>query len=78
MVSTLEIPIHLLYPAQLILNMDTNYETSNSLFLNILSLCSVRRVRDQLSYPHITTGKIIVMCILIFGLLDRRRVDKLF
>jgi hypothetical protein len=38
----------------------------NSLFSNTLSLCSSLNVRDQVSHPHRTTGKIIVLHILIF------------
>jgi hypothetical protein len=42
-------------------------------FSNTLSLYSSFNVRDQVSYPYKTTGKIIVN--LIFTFLDRREVD---
>ena len=37
-----------------------------TLFSNILNLCSSLNIRDQVSFPHKTTGKLIVLCILIF------------
>jgi hypothetical protein len=33
-------------------------------------------VRDQVSYPYSTTGKITVLYILIFRFFDMRREDK--
>jgi hypothetical protein len=33
-------------------------------------------VRDQVSHPHSTTGKITVLCVLIFRFFDMRREDK--
>jgi hypothetical protein len=82
MVSTLEIPYSSFisctaYPPCYGVK-DTNYEAPNTLFLNILSLCSICRVRYHLSYSRKTTGKIMVVCILVFGLLDRTRKDKMF
>jgi hypothetical protein len=50
----------------------------NTLFSNTLSLCSSLNVRDQVSHPYRRTGKIIVLCILIFTLLHSRREDKRF
>jgi hypothetical protein len=38
----------------------------NTLFSNTLSLCSTLNVREQVSHPYKTTGKIIVLYILIF------------
>jgi hypothetical protein len=40
---------------------------------NTLDPCSSLRVRDQLSHPCKVTGKIKVLCILIFMVLYRRR-----
>jgi hypothetical protein len=38
----------------------------STLFSNTLCLCSFFSVRDQVSHPYKTTGKIIVLCILMF------------
>jgi hypothetical protein len=48
----------------------------NNLFSNTLNLWSSLNVRDQVSHPYRTTGKIIVLFTLIFTCLDRRQEDK--
>jgi len=48
----------------------------NTLFSNTLSLLSSLNISDQVSHPHKTTGKIIVLCILIFKFLDSKLEDK--
>jgi hypothetical protein len=50
----------------------------NTLFSDTLSLCSSLNVRRQVPHPYRTTGKIIVLHILIFTSLDSRREDKSF
>ena len=50
----------------------------NTLFSNTLSLRSFLNVRDQASNAYTTTDKVIVLCILIFKLLDSKMEDKRF
>ena len=42
----------------------------NTMFSYTLNFLSSRSVSDQVSHPYKTTGKIIVLCILIFKFLD--------
>jgi hypothetical protein len=50
----------------------------NTLFSETLSPWSSLKVRDQVSHPYSTTGKITVLHILIFRFFDTRREDKRF
>ena len=47
----------------------------NTMFSNTLSILSSRTVSDQVSHPHKTTGKIIVLYNLIFKFLDSNLED---
>jgi hypothetical protein len=48
----------------------------STLFSNALSLCPSLNVRDQVSHPYKTTGRLMVLYILTFTLLDSRREDR--
>jgi hypothetical protein len=50
----------------------------STLFSNSPSLCSSLNVRDQVTHPYRTTGKIIVSYILIFKFFDSNREDRRF
>jgi uncharacterized protein YhhL (DUF1145 family) len=61
----------------------TSYSLGSNILLttllsNTLSLCSSLSVRDQVSHSFKTTGKIRVLDILIFKILEWRREDKRF
>jgi hypothetical protein len=48
----------------------------STLFANTLSLFSSLNVTDQVSHPHITTGRIAVFYILTFKFLLSKREDR--
>jgi hypothetical protein len=48
------------------------------MFSNTLNLCSSLEMREDVSYPYKTRGKIIVLYILNFMFLDGRWEDKKF
>jgi hypothetical protein len=50
----------------------------STLFSNSISLCFSLNVRDQVSHPYWTTGKIIVLHTPIFTFFNRRQYDRWF
>ena len=50
-----------------------SHSGQNTIFLKTLSLCFSLHVGNRVSHPYRTTGKIIILCILIFTLLDSKR-----
>ena len=50
----------------------------STLFLNTLNLRSFLNMNDQVSHPYKTTGKILVLCILVFLLLVMKLEEKRF
>src|SRR5215468_4846925 len=50
----------------------------NTLFSNTISLCFSLNVSDQVSHPYKTRGRIMVLYILIFKILDSNLEDKRF
>jgi hypothetical protein len=64
-------------PRSVFLPFRPKYPPQHSVLKN-LSLCSSPKVRDQVSHPYSTTGKITVLYILIFTFFDIRREDKIF
>jgi hypothetical protein len=48
-----------------------------TLFSNTLSLWSSLNIRDQVSHPYKTTGRIMVSYILTFTFLDSSREDRI-
>jgi hypothetical protein len=50
----------------------------NTLFSNTRSLWSSLNVRDEVSHPYGTTGKIIVLYILTFKFFDSRQENRRF
>jgi hypothetical protein len=53
----------------------SKYSSQNPV-LNTLSLCFYLSVRDKVSHPYKTTGRIMVLYILTFTFLDSKRDDK--
>jgi hypothetical protein len=50
----------------------------NTLFSNTPSLCSSLNMRDQVSHPYKTTGKIMILGIVFFIFLDSGWEEKIF
>jgi hypothetical protein len=54
----------------------SKYSPEHPVLSNTLNLYSSPSVRDQVSHPHKTTGKIMVLYILVCMFLERRREDE--
>jgi hypothetical protein len=50
----------------------------STLFSNTLSLFPSFNIRDQVSHPYETRGRIVVFYISVFTFSDRRREDRIF
>jgi hypothetical protein len=50
----------------------------STLFSNTLSLCSSLNVRDHVSHPYRSTGRITVFYILTFTFFDSRRTNIIY
>jgi hypothetical protein len=55
-----------------------NRRLGGKLFSNTFSLCSSLTIRDHVSHPYRTTGKMIVLYILIFTFFNSRREVERF
>jgi len=65
--------ITVIYDKQVMHDTGINIRTS---FSSTSSLCSSVNVRDQVSHPHKTRDKIIVLGILVCVFLDNKREDE--
>jgi hypothetical protein len=64
-------------PRSVFLPFRSKYHPQHSV-LKTPGLCSSLKLRDQVSHPYSTIGKIIVLYILIFSFSDMRQEDKRF
>ena len=70
--SNNEATLYAIFPSSLLLHL----VFINTLFSNILSPCPSMDVREKVSHPYNGTGKITVLCTLIFICLDNKWEDK--